>query len=203
MTTNAIAKTDALSLSNFQALQSSNFEIPSKKSQFMKLENGENRFRIVGEQFLEGFMVFTEGKNPKPVRKLRDLSDKVAQGNFSRVELETIKAKRSEENPEEFEQPKYFWVFLVYNQSKRKFQVLEITQKSVIEQLLGILRKEDYADYTKYDFIVTRTGSSKNDTEYAVLPAKEKALPTEVLDELLSLRYNLANIIEGKYPFDI
>lgn len=187
------------------------FEIPSKADQFLSLkEEAEYQVRIMSP-IIEGFVIFTEkdseGKT-KPIRKkiLRDSNNEqkiLKESYFTNEELKELNAKTmTKKNGEKvFEDPKYFWCFLVFNQKNQKFQVLEITQKSLIAGILGYLKKQSWADPMKYDFIITKKGSGLN-SEYSIMGEIPTELPDEVLFEHSELQYNLDNIFNEKYPFE-
>ncbi|GAB4493321.1 MAG: hypothetical protein OHK0045_22580 [Raineya sp.] len=176
-----------------------NFEVPSKSSQFMKLEQGQNKFRILSN-LVEGYVIFTEDNKPKR-KHIKRIDGKIPKECiFSKDELQEIKARKKKDT-DVFEDPKYFWLFLVYNHNKQVFQVLEIVQKSVIADMTEYLNQEDWADPFTYDFIVTKKGEGLN-TEYSVSTSLPKQLPDEVIDTLSSLEYNLEAVFEGNYPFD-
>lgn len=183
---------------SFLPTPTESFQIPTKASQFMKLEQGENEFRILSS-LVEGFVFFTEDNKPIRRRIERDKDGAVIKSSeFSREELIQLKARKEKGV---IESPKYFWLFLVYNVKLKKFQVLELTQQKVIKTMTEYLKKEDWSEPSTYNFTITKTGSSL-DTSYTVTTSVPKKLPQEVLDTLEGLVYNLDNIFEGGYPFD-
>jgi hypothetical protein len=177
------------------------FQIPSKSSQFMKFEQGENEFRILSKCY-EGYLIFTEESKPIRKRIKRDEEGKVLKGSeFSKEELIHHKARKDKKNKDMFETPKYFWMFLVYNYATKEFQVLEVSQKGVITTMMEYLKKEDWADPKTYNYIITKSGNSL-DTNYTVTTSIPKSLPKEVLDTLESLEYDIDKVFDGGYPFD-
>ncbi|MCU0439315.1 MAG: hypothetical protein MUC49_15570 [Raineya sp.] len=187
------------------------FEIPSKADQFLSFkEEGEYQVRIMS-RIIEGYVFFSEktnDENSKPIRRKikRDPNDDkkiLKESYFTNEELQKMNAKTITKKSGEkvFEDPKYFWAFLVFNQKTQKFQVLEITQKSLIAGILGYLKKQSWADPTKYDFVITKKGSGLN-SEYSIMGELPTELPDEVLLEHSELQYNLDNIFHDKYPFE-
>src|SRR6266436_1331299 len=105
------------------------YEIP-QISKYMKFEEGENIFRILGsfinETAVMGTVYWkTADKGRMPVR----LKPNVA-----------VPASELELNPKtgEIEIPKHFWAFPVYNYRSKSIQILEITQKSIMNAIKSL-----------------------------------------------------------------
>jgi hypothetical protein len=180
-----------------------NYEMPTKSDQFMKLETGNNKFRILGALH-EGYLFFTEDNKPKRKRIIRDANGAIPKNaRFTLAEMIELKAKKSKEKESitGIEEQKYFWIFLVYNQLKKRFQVLEIAQKGLIKEMQAKMKKEDWADPTKYDFEISKAGAGLT-TQYMVDASLPKSLPKEVLEELKTLKYSIEAIFEGGYPME-
>lgn len=185
-----------------------NYEMPTKSDQFMKLEQGDNKFRILSDLY-EGYLFFAEGDKPdqsKPIRKriMRDANGAIPKNaRFTLEEMIAQKAKKSTDKKSitGIEEQKYFWVFLVYNQLKKRLQVLEISQSGIIKVMQAKMKKADWADPTLYDFEISKAGSGLG-TEYMVDASLPKPLPEEVLEELKTLKYSIEAIFEGGYPME-
>lgn len=173
-----------------------NFQTPEKNSQFMKFEQGQNKFRILSN-LVEGFVVFTQEN--KPVRKkiVRDEAGNIVRHSyFGKEELAAFNVKVKDGKPED---PKYFWLVLVYNHSKKAFQALEITQRTIINSMKEYLQQEDWSDPATYDFVVSKKGESLL-TEYSVSTSLPKSLPEDALEELETLEYDLDAVFHNEYP---
>ena len=174
------------------------YTVPDKAKQFMKLEQGDNLIRVLSAPLL-GWVIFTEEK--KPIRK--KLID--GNNNFTKEELIEFKAKKGEDG--HFESPKHFWMLLVWDYKSNSPKVLEITQVSIIKQINTLLKDDDWGDVREFNMNIIHTGSSKNDTEYEVVPKPHKPLPSEVdnfLNEAKSKSLiDLEAIWDGGYPFEI
>lgn len=185
-----------------------NYEMPTKSDQFMKLETGDNKFRILSDLY-EGYLFFAEGDKPdqsKPIRKriMRDANGAIPKNaRFTLEQMIELKAKKSTDKKSitGIEEQKYFWVFLVYNQLKKRLQVLEISQSGIIKVMQAKMKKADWADPTLYDFEISKAGSGLG-TEYMVDASLPKPLPEEVLEELKTLKYSIEAIFEGGYPME-
>ncbi len=186
-----------------------NYEVPSQSDQFMKLETGDNKFRILSDLY-EGYLFFAEGEKADttiPVRKriIRDANGEIPKNaRFKLEEMIAQKAKKSDDKKSitGIEEQKYFWAFLVYNHFKKRFQVLEITQIGTIKGMQAKMKKKNFEDPTKYDFEILKEGSGKYGTKYTLDSTLLEELPEEVLEELKTLKYNVEAIFEGGYPME-
>jgi len=127
----------------------SNYEVPDSggAGHFVKLEPGENRFRVLSEP-TTGYVVW---EDRKPTR-YKDMSDV----------------------PEGSEDVKHFWFLPVWMHGSVKF--LEMAQKTVIRDLAFLDSNIDWGNLTDYDVIVRREGEGM-DTKYHTAPCPKKALP--------------------------
>jgi hypothetical protein len=80
-------------------------------------------------------------------------------------------------------------------------QILEITQKGILESLQNLIHNEDWGDPREYSITVTREGE-KLGTKYEVVASPHKPTPKEVLEEYKEMKLNLEALFESKNPFD-
>jgi hypothetical protein len=97
--------------------------------------------------------------------------------------------------------PKHFWAMVVYNFDEKAIQILEITQKSILESLQNYIHNPDWGDPRDYSITVTREGE-KLGTKYEVVASPHKPTPKEVLEEYKKMNINLEALFDGKNPFD-
>ncbi len=156
-------------------------EIPETQNNYMKLEKGENKFRILDSP-IAGFEYWQEADGKKmPVRK-----------------------KTEAELPKDVDKARYFWALPVYNYATEKIQVLEIIQKTILKEIKVLSIDADWGDPTNYDIVVNRTGEMM-ETEYSVMPKPAKELPKEVQDEWKELQkngFNLEALFDNGNPFE-
>lgn len=122
---------------------------------FMKLTEGDNRFRVL-EKPIQGIEIWvhTEDGKKKPTR-LRDNDPIIDEGNFvidqnSRPQI------------------KDFLAMPVYNYNLKAIQILTITQKSILSALNGY-RNSKWGELTGYPVVISRTGTTLDNTEYSVV----------------------------------
>lgn len=168
-----------------------NPEVSSGGSQFMKFENGRNRFRIVSN-YISGWLVWLDTDDgDKPLR----LDHRPTEDEMKKLGVRVDNGQRK---------AKYFTAFAVWNYKEEKVQVLEVTQVSVQKQISAYVQNEEYGNPTKYDITVTKSGESLK-TEYSVLASPPKPLDPEIEQEVKEAEgtYNLDKLFEGEYPFDV
>lgn len=140
------------------------YSIPSATS-FMKFEQGDNKFRALSS-VITGYLYWTTEN--KPVRSKEfpketpniQLDDK---GNIKPVN--------------------HFWAFIVWDYKTKKVSLLEITQKSVMKGIEGLLKDGDWGNPLTYDINVKKEGSGLS-TKYTIVPANKKPVSADI-EELL------------------
>jgi len=131
------------------------YEPPTTVGNYMKLQPGANRFRILGSfkadppTAVMGWLAWdTADGGRKPVRF--HMADKPPAGSFD-------------------EDAKHFWAFTVWNVAAEAFQILELVQKSIIDELNKLFKDKDWGDPSGYDVDIFRVGEGK-ETRYTVNP---------------------------------
>jgi hypothetical protein len=151
---------------------------------YMKLEQGENKVRIVGTLddggFITGMIGWGEDEegNRKPFRWQVD-----------------------ETQPRSFkDKPKEFFAFKVYNYATESVQVLEITQRSIKDELVNLGNDEEWGDFRKYDIAIIRNGVDL-ETQYAVTPKPHKKMTEEQRKMILGKEVDLSALYRSEDPF--
>lgn len=152
------------------------------KSKFMKLQEGENKFRILTSPIVgwEDWDTDAEGKK-FPIRYRQD--EKPAD--------EMVKSKDG---------LKSFWAMVVWNYADSAINILQITQVSVQKAILALHQDIDWGDPTSYDLKVTKSGKGL-DTEYAVLPVNKGEISEAIAQEKINTPVNLEALYDGKDPY--
>lgn len=162
-----------------------NYEIPVD-SNYLKLEKGDTRFRIL-DSAIVGTEYWTEieGQN-KPVR--------VRPGEVIPMEKVVVSPFTGKLNMN------HFWMFPVWNYKAKKIQILEVTQKTIMQAINALIDNPKWGDPTGYDLTITRTEEGKQ-VKYAVMPDPKESIPTEAKTQLKSLGLNMEAIFDGRDPF--
>jgi len=151
------------------------YEVPSTPSRYMRLQKGENRFRVLSSA-ITGYIVWLESGGKE-------------------ISKTTITPK-----PGHKEMPKHFWVFVVWNYATKKVEILEVTQKTIQDQISGLIKNEDWGSPKEYDLTVIKKGE-KLETKYTVMPSPKKPVDESILEEYMSLSINLPALFENEDPF--
>lgn len=161
-------------------------EIPKTTGNYMKFEQGANKFRILSEPVM-GWEYWTEEKGKeksKPVRALERWT--------------TIPVNADLKNGWN---PKYFWAFTVWHFDLKKLMILEITQSTILKPLQDLVANEDWGDPRQYSITINKKGE-KLDTEYNLVPSPAKPTPPEILEMYKNAYIRLESLFDGTDPFD-
>lgn len=98
-------------------------------------------------------------------------------------------------------QPKEFWLLKIWNHETKKVEVWEITQNTVKEAIRKLY--QDTARWSPYDYDirVSKSGTTKEDTKYSVLPLPKNTLSDETRDIINKTHCNLEALLVGEDPF--
>jgi len=168
-----------------------NYKVPST-SRYMKFQAGENRFRILGSfndhtaiMGMEYWKSTVEGGR-KPVRVIMGAPIPI-------TELE-------EKEDGELDLPKHFWAVPAYNYQEGMMQILEITQKTIMNAIKDLSRNKKWGNPQEYDITVTKTGE-KFETKYTVMPDPKEELSEAVKEARKNTKINIVALFSGEDPF--
>ena len=169
----------------------SDYKIPTT-SRYMRWNQGENRFRILGSftndtaiMGMEYWKNTPEGGR-KPIR--------VAMGiNIPIADLE-------ENDKGELDIPKHFWAMPVYNHNEGLVQILEITQKTIMNAIKDLSKNKKWGNPADYDIVVTKTGE-KFETKYTVVPDPKETLGEDIQAKIKATKINIVALFSGDDPF--
>lgn len=153
-----------------------NYEAPKANSGYMRFQKGENKFRILSEPILG----WIDWKDNKPIRY-----------------------RYSDEKPEAFNESKpvkHFWAMIVWDYLDARVKILEITQATVRDSLMELIRDKDWGDPYHYDIKVIKSGEEKT-TKYSVNPLPHKPVSYQIKDAFKAVPIDLEALFEGADPF--
>lgn len=156
-----------------------NYEVPQKGGNYMKMKDGENRFRILTSPILGYEWWEQDGETRKPVRVRMD------------AKITTTP---------ESEKAKHFWAMPVYNYQEEAIQILEITQATIQKAIKALAKDADWGSPVNYDLVVTRSGKELN-TEYQVQPKPAKELDKTIAEKFAQTNIRLEALYDGDDPF--
>ncbi len=152
------------------------YEPPKQVSGYMKLTEGEHKFRILSKPIV-GWLDWID---KKPLRFPLD---------------------KKPAAPIDPERPiKHFWAMVVWNYADEAIQILEVTQASIQKRITALANDPDWKDPKNYDLKIVRTGKGM-DTEYVVSPVPHKEITPEVIEALVKKPVKLEELFSGGDPF--
>jgi hypothetical protein len=95
---------------------------------------------------------------------------------------------------------KRFIAAVVYDYSANDFKILQITQKTLMDQLFKFMKDEDYGNPTEYDIKIGKTGEGKK-TEYTLVAAPPKPVKADIKSRFEELPCDLTRLFDGEDPF--
>lgn len=165
------------------------YTLPTSDGGYMKLESGENRFRIMSSSIV-GYELWV---NKKPKRYHEEAQ--ITIDDFENSDKDTYTG--------EPRLPKHFWAFVVWNYKLEKLQILEIDKKTIQKQITDIVTKKAWGSPVGtdgYDLVITKKGEKK-ETEYSVVPEPKIKLDKKITDLYKKSNIDLEELFKGGNPF--
>lgn len=154
------------------------YEAPQGASAYMKLQKGDNKFRILSKPII-GWL---DWKDKKPFR---------------------FPIKNKPDKPmEQGKSIKHFWAFVVFDYNDQSVKILEITQATIQKTISDLSKDEEWGAPFEYDIKVNRKGEDLN-TEYTVTPSPKKTLSDEIKKAALEKPCYLEALFTGGDPWVI
>lgn len=158
------------------------YKLPSS-SNYLKLKDGENTFRVLSSAIIGYEYWNTENK---PVR-LRNAPKTIPDDIGLDKNGETKKIK-------------HFWAFVVWSYDNNAIQILEITQSTIQGAIKALVDNKKWGTPKDYDITITRSGDGF-DTEYQIMPNPHSKLDENIQKAYEEKSINLDKLYEGKNPF--
>jgi hypothetical protein len=150
------------------------YEKPASNSNYFKLEEGNNKFRILSSAIV-GWL---DWDDKKPVR--------------------------TKERPEHLfdatKPAKHFWAFIVWDYKDGRIKIMEITQATIQDAILTLHNDAGWGNPVNYDINIVRKGKDK-ETKYNVLPTPPKQISEEINKLYQETNINLNALFVGGDPF--
>ncbi len=168
---------------------SEDYEVPAAGGAYMKFEQGENRIRVLSKPIVGAeYWVDADGV-PRP------RNSKPATGDSP------VRVKAGEKVPNGAV-ARFFNAMVVYNYKAKEVQILEITQKGILSNLLKLDRNPKWGDLRTYDIVIEREGEGL-DTSYAVLPEPKTDIDAGIVQLYKDLGIKLDEMFKpGGDPFN-
>ncbi len=152
------------------------YKAPSGSNFYMKLQDGENKFRILSQPILG----WEDWHEKKPIRFRFD--DKPTK-------------------PFDPKKPvKHFWSMIVWNHTEEEIQILHLTQASIRASIEALCNDSDWGAPYFYDLKIIRKGEGL-ETEYMVNPLPHKKLSPHIIERFHERPINLDAMFDNQDPF--
>ena len=154
---------------------------------YMKLTPGENRIRILGSM------------NDDPPTAIRGMVGWIAGDEGNRKPDRSPVGEKVDASLYE-EKPKEFFAMIVWNYGSEQISILEVTQQSIIGEIVSLANDEDWGDPKEYDISIVKTGEGM-ETRYNTVPKPKKAQTKEIQQAFADAEINLMALFSGDDPF--
>ena len=167
------------------------YNFPST-SNYYRFLDGDNRFRILGA-FSEGTAIQgieywkTINGTRKPIRIHRDQTVPVEELELNKFGDPDI--------------PKFFWAFPVWNYEEKRVQILEITQKSILNYIKKVIDNPKWGDPRNFDFIVTREKQGEK-VVYTVTNDPKEKLDKSIVELYTNTFCKIQRLFDGLDPWN-
>lgn len=155
-----------------------------KSSQFGKFQIGVNRYRVMSDVITgwEGW------RDKKPFRHEGDVCK--------------IKPEQVDLNQNGKPNINYFWAMVVWSYNDKAIQVLEITQKTIMNPLYDYEQSADWGELKEYDIEIDK--KVENDkTSFTVRAIPPKKLSQDIINAYAESKVDLQKLFEGEYPMPV
>lgn len=163
-----------------------NYETPTEPSKYMKLQEGENTFRVLGPAIV-GYEWWTDKDGNRVPNRTKNRED------VPKLYLTHKDWKQK---------ARFFWAFPVWNYKDEMVQILEVTQKKIIKGIEGLVNSPKWGNPTDYDLVVTKDESGER-PDYSVQPDPKEELTKGIQEEWSNTNVRLEALYIGEDPFDM
>lgn len=160
------------------------YEVPQSPSNYMKLQEGENNFRVLSSAIV-GFEYWNAENKPVRLQSAPEVLPS---------DIRMDKGVPSKVKP--------FWAFVVWNYETKQIQILELTQKSIMNAIKSVVDNKKWGNPQGYDITITKTGEGL-DTEYSTMPNPHSELEQGIKDAFTAKPCSLNALFEGLDPFQV
>jgi hypothetical protein len=140
----------------------------STGSEFLKLEQGDNRVRVLSTPLIGRLWWMS------PEGVIRD------KGTIQKGD-KPVRIEYKDELPKDIHelQTKEFWMMKVWDYKNKDIRILEISQQTILKPLAEFIENSDWGDPRDYDINFKKEGSGK-ETKYFVMPSPQKSISEDI-----------------------
>lgn len=160
------------------------YQQPETQSNYLKFKKDWNtEFRVMSDA-ITWYVYFNTENKPQRSKQFPELWEASAKVNDKWGK----------------DKPKHFRSFVVRDYATKKINILEVTQKSIQNDIMAYYKNEKRWDPKEYDFTVTRKWEGL-DTKYTVIANPKTALTEEQASKYLDSKINLEALYDWEDPF--
>jgi len=153
-----------------------NYETPKANNYYLKLQDGENRIRILSQPIIG----WEDWMEKKPIRF-----------RMNEKPLRPLDPKKP---------IRHFWSFIAYNYAEDQIQIMHVTQASIRKSLENLVKDADWGAPYFYDIKIIRSGEGM-ETEYTVNPVPHKPIDPAIVEMFKERPCNLEALFTNDDPF--
>lgn len=163
---------------------SKGYKVPETPSDYMRFQQGANKFRVLSNAVV-GYEYWNIDNKPVRLKEYPNYIPEDARPNKDGA----------------LDNPKHFWAFVVYNYNTERVQILEITQKGIMDTIYNLNNNEDWGDPKEYDITVNRKGESL-ETKYDTQPSPKTELTEKIKKAHAAKKVDLDALFTSGSPFE-
>lgn len=170
----------------------SSYKVPKAEGKYLQFAEGETEFMPLASPILGYAYWNTQNKPVRSAEPFEELPEDI------RIDPKT----------NEPEKIKHFWAFPVYDLTPGatiKVKVLEITQKTVMKQIVALTKNAKWGrPVLKYSITVTRD-DSQSPVAYSIMPNPVTEVTQEIIrawESTLNKGFNIKRLYTGEDPFE-
>lgn len=157
-----------------------NYNPPSSAGGYTKIQQGDNRLRILSKPLLV-WVIWADGK-PSRIPYDKDKKPSMPSGEGASV--------------------KHAWIMTVYNYATESIEIFELDKMTIINPLLNHVKDTDWGHPKHYDIVITKSGSGKDGTKYSMIAKPKKEVSEVVKEAYFETPIDLSEMLrEGGNPF--
>lgn len=115
-----------------------------------------------------------------------------------------IRTKTQEKAFDPKQPPRHFWAFPIRNYTTEKVEIWEVSQATIRNQITTLVTSE-WGNPMEYDLVVSKTGTTKDDTVYFVVttPNGKTPVSAEIAEKFKETPVYLEALYDGLDPFEL
>lgn len=162
------------------------YEVPKGPSDYVKLEAGENRMRILSKPLVGWSYWNLQNKPVRIAGQQKPTIDK------SLIKIDTYG----------FQDLHHFWALCVFDYKGNDIKVFEITQPSIMKRIKELAQSSDWGNPFGYDIIISKIKEAGGKTSYSITPVPPKPVSDLVKAAYKNKPCNLNALLIGGNPFE-